>query len=113
MILIYLILITLIILLFILYIPKLFGYVDHFFAPGNNAYYQNYKEYPRHHRADLPDWYYTNTHTNFPFWNTQLGNKGNMSYDLRGDIPSPYFMRTPFNMATTVPIRNKPLYMVS
>ena len=108
----YLLLATLIILIIILYIPKLFGNIDNFFAPVNKPYYQNYQDYPRFNRADLDD-FYINTHTNFPFWNTQLGNKGNMSYDLRGDIPSPYFMWLPFNMASTVPIRNKPLYMVS
>ena len=37
----------------------------------------------------------------------------NMSYDIRGDIPIPYYIDTPFNMSTRVPIMNKPLYMVS
>lgn len=109
--LVYLILITLVILLFILYVPVIFSNIDHFFAPVDRAYY-HYADYPRFHRADLDD-IYSNTHTNFPFWNTQLGNKRNMSYDLRGDPSSPYINWTPFNMASTVPIRNKPLYLIS
>lgn len=56
---------------------------------------------------------YYNTHTNFPFWNMQLGNKSNMSYDLRGDVPIGGLSWIPFNMASTIPIRNKPLYLVS
>ena len=52
-------------------------------------------------------------YTNFPFWNTQLGSKRNMSYDLRGDVPIPYHMVFPFNMSTRIPIMNKPLSAVS
>lgn len=38
---------------------------------------------------------YLNSYTNFPWWNTQIGMKTNMSYDLRGDpiiIPRNNFM---------------------
>lgn len=109
--LIYPIIITLIILIGILYvIPMVFRKLENFFAPVDRAYY-HYADYPRLHRADL-DYDYM-THTNFPFWNTQLGNKRNMSYDLRGDVWYPNLMWTPFNMTSTVPIRNKPLYLVS
>lgn len=48
------------------------------------------------------------THTNFPFWNTQIGIKRNMSYDLRGDIDVDSF----YNIEMK-PIKNKPLYMIS
>ncbi|QKF94546.1 hypothetical protein QKU48_gp1088 [Fadolivirus algeromassiliense] len=108
---IYLLAITLLILLLLLFIPTLFNNIDPFFAPVDRPYYRH-ADYPRFHRADLDD-IYLNTHTNFLFWNTQLGNKRNMSYDLRGDVPYPHFMWTPFNMASTVPIKNKPLYLVS
>lgn len=46
----------------------------------------------------------------FPFYNFPIGSTRNMSYDLRGDVPIPYFIWTPFNMTTRVPIRNKPLW---
>jgi len=90
-------------LLFILIIPYIFRTYDHYDATASP---QNYKS------NILYDPYY-DTHTQFPFWNTQLGSKRNMSYDLRGDAGIPYIMWTPFNMASTVPIRNKPLYLVS
>ena len=54
-----------------------------------------------------------NTHTNFAFWNTQRGTKRGMSYDLRGDVPIGQRQWFPFNMSSTMPIINKPLYMVS
>ncbi len=101
-------LITFIILFAILYvIPMLFGKPENFFAPVDRPYY-HYADYPRFHRADVD-----NSHTDFLFWNTQLGTKRNSSYDLRGDVWYPDLMWTPFNMASTVPIRNKPLYLVS
>lgn len=60
------------------------------------------------------NWFYNwfptfNGYTNFPWWNTSLGNTTNMSYDLRGDpliIP-----RTPYvwNNPTTFPIYNPPI----
>lgn len=56
---------------------------------------------------------YENFYTNNLFWNTQLGNKKNMSYDLRGDVPIPYFTIFPFNMSSTFPIMNRPLYSIS
>jgi hypothetical protein len=46
-------------------------------------------------------------HTNFPFWNSRLGQTTNMSYDLRGDpvtIPKYPFM---WNYSTITPINNK------
>ena len=47
---------------------------------------------------------------NFLFWNTPLENKRNMSYDLRGDVDIPYYYILPFNMSSTVPIKNKSIY---
>jgi hypothetical protein len=58
-------------------------------------------------------WYYNpfRTHTNFLWWNTQLGSTRNMSYDLRGDVPIyPRFRHfQPWNNPTRFPIYNKPL----
>ena len=54
---------------------------------------------------------YYNNYTNFPFWNTQIGNKSNMSHDLRGDpiiIPKQYFA---WNNSNKYPIYNRPLFM--
>jgi len=48
-------------------------------------------------------------YTNWPFWNTRLGQTSNMSYDLRGDplrIPKYPFM---WNYSTLTPIYNKKL----
>lgn len=45
-------------------------------------------------------------HTNFPFWNTRIGQTTNMSYDLRGDpiiIPKRNFL---WNNSGLVPIYN-------
>lgn len=53
-------------------------------------------------------WYYT--HSNYPFWNTQLGTKRNMSYDLRGDVSINSVGWVPFNMSSWIPIRNRPLW---
>ena len=71
-----------------------------------------YPLYPLTNSA--PGWYYNffptlDGYTNFPWWNTSLGNTTNMSYDLRGDpliIP-----RTPYvwNNPTTFPIYNPPI----
>lgn len=64
----------------------------------------------------LDDRMYLGTHTNFPFWNTQLGSTRNMSYDLRGDVPIGPIDRSivgPWNISSTTPIYNKPLWMVS
>ena len=46
------------------------------------------------------------THTNFPWWNSQIGTKKNMSYDLRGDISPADYINFPFNMSTIIPIIN-------
>ena len=72
---------------------------DHF------ASYYHYQPYKRFHYADLDDPYF-DTHTHLPFWNTQLGNKKNMSYDLRGDYDIPYYW-FPFNASSIVPIKNQ------
>jgi len=45
--------------------------------------------------------------TNFPWWNTMLGNTTNMSYDLRGDpliIPRTNYV---WNNSTIFPIYNR------
>jgi hypothetical protein len=46
-------------------------------------------------------------HTNFPFWNSRVGQTTNMSYDLRGDpviIPK---RPTIWNYSTLTPIYNR------
>ncbi len=48
-------------------------------------------------------------YTNFPFWNTQLGSKRNMSYDLRGDVPIRRQYTGPWLQASQTPIYNRPL----
>ena len=72
----------------------------------------HFAPYRRSYSAPIDDVYY-GTHTNFPFWNTQLGSRRGMSYDLRGDIAIPDYINMPFNMSSRIPIRNRPLYMVS
>lgn len=50
---------------------------------------------------------WSNGYTNFPWWNTSLGNTTNMSYDLRGDpliIPKTNFV---WNNGTIFPIYNQ------
>jgi hypothetical protein len=50
---------------------------------------------------------YCLTSTDLPFWNSQIGTRRNMSYDLRGDpliIPKTW---VPFNMSSTTPIYNR------
>ena len=59
------------------------------------------------------DLMYLGTHTQFPFWNVQLGSKKNMSYDLRGDVPITPGYVGPWNLSSTQPIYNKPLAAVS
>lgn len=54
---------------------------------------------------------YFMTHTNYPFWNSQLGTTRGMSYDLRGDIPIPRSYVGPWNIGTRSPIVNRPLYL--
>lgn len=52
---------------------------------------------------------YVDDHTNWPFWNSRIGQTSNMSYDLRGDpiiIPKYPFM---WNYSTLTPIYNKKL----
>lgn len=49
---------------------------------------------------------------NTPFWNPLRSTRG-MSYDLRGDVPIPYFMNLPFNMSERIPIQNKTLNDIS
>lgn len=60
------------------------------------------------------NWFYNffpilNGYTNFPWWNTSLGNTANMSYDIRGDplvIPRTNFI---WNNSSTYPIYNPPI----
>lgn len=42
------------------------------------------------------------THSNFPFWNTQLGSKRNISYDLRGNIPVTLKHIGPYNVSSDI-----------
>lgn len=46
--------------------------------------YINKKKVCRHTSCTSDKFSYINTHTNFPFWNTQIGTKRGMIYDLRG-----------------------------
>jgi len=65
-----------------------------------------------HFRYYFVEGYLDPLYTNHPFWNIQLGNKRNMSYDIRGD---PYIPRTytgPWNQSTLTPIRNPPIWAV-
>lgn len=87
-------------LIFILYTIK---YIKRHYTPNEKEYYY----------TNTSPYDYTNTYTHFPFWNMQLGSKRGMSYDLRGDVPIPYYYQFPFNMSSRIPIRNKPLYLVS
>lgn len=54
---------------------------------------------------------YLSTHTQFPFWNTQIGTTRNMSYDLRGDIPPHLYYTGPWNISPHYPIYNRPLWL--
>lgn len=52
---------------------------------------------------------YSIKQTNWPFWNSRVGQTTNMSYDLRGDplvIPKYPYM---WNYSTLTPIENKRL----
>lgn len=52
---------------------------------------------------------YSVKQTNWPFWNSRVGQTTNMSYDLRGEpltIPKYPFM---WNYSTLTPIQNKKL----
>ena len=71
--------------------------------------------YPKYFNYRYLDDYYWSpyTHTDYPFWNYQLGRRRNMSYDLRGDVPIPYAGWSPFLMSSGVPIRNKPLWKIT
>jgi len=106
-----LILIALIILLLILWFPFAIKKQNEQYDTINEVSYYPYDNI----NNDNNNFYdpYLATHTNFPFWNTQMGSTRNMSYDLRGDVPIPYYMNVPFNMGTRIPIRNRPLYAIS
>lgn len=88
-----------------------------------NAAYQTFQSYapinsfkfPLYPLTNSPsNWFYnffpvSNGYTNFPWWNTSLGNTSNMSYDLRGDplvIPRTNYV---WNNPTTYPIYNTPI----
>lgn len=74
----------------------------------------NTYKYPLVNPADSPYkpgyWIpYSNGYTDLPWWNTQLGNTTNMSYDYRGDpliIPRTNFV---WNNGTNFPIYNSPV----
>lgn len=76
----------------ILYDSYKIMYYDYFnpYIPNNYAYYPYY-----------------------PFWNLSTRHTRNMSYDLRGDVPIPYFMNLPFNMPENMPIENRTLSDIS
>ena len=71
----------------------------------NFSMYNTYQSVmPYSSMLGLPWW---NGYTNFPFYNTRLGNTTNMSYDLRGDpgvIPRTQF---PWNNSSIFPIYNQ------
>lgn len=75
----------------------------------------NANKYPMYPLSNSPyNWFYNffpifNSYTNFPWWNTSLGNTSNMSYDLRGDplvIPRTNYV---WNNPTNFPIYNPPI----
>jgi hypothetical protein len=68
------------------------------FSPYNGV--NNYMYYPN------------NIQIEYPFWNSTRSTRG-MSYDLRGDVPIPYFMNLPFNMSSRIPIQNRTLSDIS
>ena len=92
----YELILIIIFLLFILYLlydlSKIVVY-DYFYYPK----YVNYNDYTNYEQ---------------PFWNSTRHTRG-MSYDLRGDVPIPYFMNLPFNITERVPIQNKTLNEIS
>lgn len=100
-----LILAAVITLLFILYLPYSQKKIDHYDTtyPSDFAPYQSTNLYSGYMEPDAYP----------PIWSSPLRSTRGMSYDLRGDVPIPYYMNLPFNMSTRIPIRNKPLYMVS
>jgi hypothetical protein len=73
--------------------------INEFFSSIGDAFW-----WPRYHSIPY------GTHTNFLFWNTQLGSTRNMSYDLRGDVSLAHTYTGPWNNPTRFPIRNRPLY---
>lgn len=101
---------TLIILLIILWILCILDnknkHYDHYVSITDTPYQRYGTEYESLHDPHLQ------TYTNYPFWNLQVGSKRGMSYDLRGDIPIPY-RQFAWNNGTRIPIRNKPLAVIS
>jgi hypothetical protein len=108
---------------FILILFLIFFYLnqDVLIEKFNSAYqtFQSYTplngyKYPFFPLTNSYDWFYIffptfNGYTNLPWWNTQLGNTTNMSYDLRGDpgvIPRTNFV---WNNSSTFPIYNQPI----
>ena len=59
--------------------------------------------------ANIPNVVGYSNFTNFPFWNTRVGQTSNMSYDLRGDPLTIPKYPTMFNYSTLTPIYNKQL----
>ena len=73
------------------------------FIPINGYKYPLYPLITPSYSPYIP-WF--NGYTNLPWWNTSLGNKTNMSYDLRGDpliIPQTDYV---WNNSTNIPIYN-------
>ena len=75
---------------------------DEKFSPVNRGWNHFYI-------LDRPPYY--KTHTNFPWWNNQIGTTRNMSYDLRGDIPLFHNDDMFWNQSSYVPIMNKPVIL--
>ena len=70
-----------------------------------NSFVENFGGYYQTFQSFIPINRYG--YTNFPWWNTQIGNTKNMSYDLRGDpivIPKNNFV---WMNSTIIPIYNK------
>ncbi len=49
----------------------------------------------------------------YQIWNQPLRSTRNMSYDLRGDVPIPYYINMPWNMSERMPIQNRTLSDIS
>ena len=82
-----------------------------FYIHDNSNCFENFY-YPVHQAFNFDPYYnsiipYYGDYTNFPFWNTQIGQTTNMSYDLRGDpivIPRTTFA---WNNSDIFPIYNR------
>ena len=68
------------------------------------TYYDYFAPYPNPSISPIE-----NNYISYPIWNLSSRSTRNMSYDLRGDVPIPYFVNMPFNMSERMPIQNKTL----